>query len=54
VPLPVQFGGQEQSLLQFPLEGTLVELGFAFERAEVFSRTDTVGNLSRHTDQLSA
>ncbi|HAU4927234.1 hypothetical protein [Aeromonas hydrophila] len=80
VPLPVQFGGQEQGLLQFPIEGTLVELGFAFgradrplirtvlgsgwplpdiapgeqlqqQRAEVFSRTDTVGNLSRHTDR---
>ncbi len=34
VPLPVQFGGQEQGLLQFPLEGTLVELGFAFGRAD--------------------
>ena len=80
VPLPVQFGGQEQGLLQFPLEGTLVELGFAFgradrpfirtvlgsgwplpnitpgeqlqqQRAEVFSRTNTVGNMSRHTDR---
>ena len=80
VPLPVQFGGQEQGLLQFPLEGTLVELGFAFgradrpfirtilgsgwalpdiapgeqlqqQRAEVFSRTDTVGSLCRHTDR---
>lgn len=80
VPLPVQFGGQEQGLLQFPTEGTLVELGFAFgradrpfirtvlgsgwalpditpgeqlqqQRAEVFSRTDTVGNLCRHTDR---
>lgn len=80
VPLPVQFGGQEQGLLQFPIEGTMVELGFAFgradrpfirtvlgsgwplpdiapgeqlqqQRAEVFSRTDTVGNLSRHTDR---
>ncbi|MFR9705070.1 hypothetical protein ACL00O_21630, partial [Aeromonas sanarellii] len=67
-------------LLQFPIEGTLVELGFAFgradrpfirtvlgsgwalpdiapgeqlqqQRAEVFSRTDTVGNLCRHTDR---
>ncbi|MFM5854989.1 hypothetical protein ACET6L_07150 [Aeromonas rivipollensis] len=80
VPLPVLFGGQEQGLLQFPIEGTLVELGFAFgradrpfirtvlgsgwslpdiapgeqlqqQRAEVFSRTDTVGNLIRHTDR---
>lgn len=80
VPLPLQFGGQEQGLLQFPIEGTLVELGFAFgradrpfirtvlgsgwalpdiapgeqlqqQRAEVFSRTDTVGNLSRDTDR---
>ncbi|WP_429179925.1 hypothetical protein [Aeromonas salmonicida] len=80
VPLPVQFGGQEQGLLQFPTEGTLVELGFAFgradrpfirtvlgsgwalpditpgeqlqqQRAEVFSRTDAVGNLCRHTDR---
>ncbi|MGY3944164.1 hypothetical protein [Aeromonas tecta] len=80
VPLPVQFGGQEQGLLQFPLEGTLIELGFAFgradrpfirtvlgsswslpdiapgeqlqqQRAEVFHRTDTVGNLRRHTDR---
>ncbi|MGY4028288.1 hypothetical protein ACW5WQ_20485, partial [Aeromonas rivuli] len=74
VPLPVMFGGPEQGLLQFPIEGSLVELGFAFgradrpfirtvlgsgwplpdiapgeqlqqQRAEVFSRTDTVGNL---------
>ncbi|MGK4473096.1 hypothetical protein [Aeromonas molluscorum] len=80
VPLPVMFGGPEQGLLQFPIEGSLVELGFAFgradrpfirtvlgngwplpdiapgeqlqqQRAEVFSRTDTVGNLSRHTDR---
>ncbi|MGL5498305.1 MAG: hypothetical protein ACRDCQ_15270 [Aeromonas sobria] len=80
VPLPVLFGGPEQGLLQFPIEGTLVELGFAFgradrpfirtilgsgwplpdiapgeqlqqQRAEVFSRTDTVGNQSRHTDR---
>ncbi|MUG29996.1 hypothetical protein [Aeromonas salmonicida] len=80
VPLPVQFGGPEQGLMQFPLEGTLVELGFAFgradrpfirtvlgtgwplpdiapgeqlqqQRAEVASRTDTVGNLTRHTDR---
>ncbi len=34
VPLPVQFGGQEQGSLQFPIEGTLVELGFAFGRAD--------------------
>lgn len=80
VPLPVMFGGPEQGLLQFPVEGTMVELGFAFgradrpfvrtilgtgwplpdiepgeqlqqQRAEVFSRTDTVGNQSRHTDR---
>jgi hypothetical protein len=80
VPLPVQFGGPEQGLMQFPIEGTLVELGFAFgradrpfirtvlgsgwplpdiapgeqlqqQRAEVASRTDTVGNLSRYTDR---
>ncbi|ENC6433142.1 hypothetical protein ABKX88_001331 [Aeromonas veronii] len=80
VPLPVMFGGAEQGLLQFPIEGTIVELGFAFgradrpfirtvlgsgwplpaiapgeqlqqQRAEVFSRTDTVGNQSRHTDR---
>ncbi|PKQ80086.1 hypothetical protein AOX56_12585 [Aeromonas sobria] len=80
VPLPVMFGGHEQGLLQFPIEGTIVELGFAFgradrpfirtvlgsgwplpdispgeqlqqQRAEVFSRTDTVGNQSRHTDR---
>ncbi|MGU5722743.1 hypothetical protein [Aeromonas media] len=80
VPLPVMFGGPEQGLMQFPIEGTLVELGFAFgradrpfirtvlgngwplpdiapgeqlqqQRAEVFSRTDTVGNQSRHTDR---
>ncbi|MFM5236502.1 hypothetical protein ACEUAP_03680 [Aeromonas veronii] len=80
VPLPVMYGGSEQGLLQFPIEGTIVELGFAFgradrsfirtvlgsgwplpdiapgeqlqqQRAEVFSRTDTVGNQSRHTDR---
>ena len=80
VPLPVLFGGPEQGLLQYPVEGALVELGFAFgradrpfirtilgtgwalpdiepgeqlqqQRAEVFSRTDTVGNQSRHTDR---
>ncbi|MFB2889304.1 hypothetical protein ACEUC2_07140 [Aeromonas veronii] len=80
VPLPVMFGGLEQGLLQFPIEGSIVELGFAFgradrpfirtvlgtgwplpdiapgeqlqqQRAEVFSRTDTVGNQSRHTDR---
>ncbi|WP_429134280.1 hypothetical protein [Aeromonas hydrophila] len=80
VPLPVTFGGPEQGALQFPIEGTLVELGFAFgradrpfirtvlgsgwalpdiapgeqlqqQRAEVFSRTDTVGNLRRRTDR---
>ncbi|HDO1322758.1 TPA: hypothetical protein P2R03_004320 [Aeromonas veronii] len=80
VPLPVMFGGAEQGLLQFPIEGTIVELGFAFgradrpfirtvlgsgwplpgiapgeqlqqQRAEVFSRTDTVGNQRRHTDR---
>ena len=80
VPLPVMFGGPEQGLLQFPIEGSIVELGFAFgradrpfirtvlgsgwplpdiapgeqlqqQRAEVFSRTDTVGNQSRHTDR---
>lgn len=34
VPLPVTFGGPEQGALQFPLEGTLVELGFAFGRAD--------------------
>lgn len=80
VPLPVMFGGPEQGLLQFPIEGTIVELGFAFgradrpfirtvlgsgwplpdiapgeqlqqQRAEVFNRTDTVGNQNRHTDR---
>ncbi|WP_323910013.1 hypothetical protein [Aeromonas veronii] len=80
VPLPVMFGGPEQGLLQFPVEGTLVELGFTFgradrpfirtilgtgwplpdiepgeqlqqQRAEVFSRTDTVGNQTRYTDR---
>ncbi|QTL95521.1 hypothetical protein [Aeromonas jandaei] len=80
VPLPVAFGGPEQGLLQYPIEGSLVELGFAFgradrpfirtilgtgwplpdiapgeqlqqQRAEVFSRTDTVGNQTRHTDR---
>ncbi|MNT07398.1 hypothetical protein D3C72_1420980 [compost metagenome] len=74
------FGGPEQGLIQFPVEGTLVELGFAFgradrpfirtilgtgwplpdiapgeqlqqQRAEVFSRTDSVGNQSRYTDR---
>lgn len=34
VPLPVMFGGPEQGLLQLPVEGTLVELGFAFGRAD--------------------
>ena len=34
VPLPVMFGGPEQGLLQFPDVGSLVELGFAFGRAD--------------------
>lgn len=80
VPLPVIMGGPEQGLLQYPLPGTLVELGFAFgradrpfirtilgtgwplpdiapgeqlqqQRAEVFERTDGVGNQSRTTDR---
>uniref|UniRef100_UPI0034A0D57C hypothetical protein n=1 Tax=Aeromonas sp. R9-1 TaxID=3138478 RepID=UPI0034A0D57C len=34
VPLPVMFGGAEQGLLQFPNVGSLVELGFAFGRAD--------------------
>ncbi|MNG74354.1 hypothetical protein D3C79_328350 [compost metagenome] len=80
VPLPVMFGGPEQGFLQYPAERTLVELGFAFgradrpfirtilgtgwplpdiepgeqlqqQRAEVFNRTDSVGNQTRHTDR---
>lgn len=34
VPLPVLFGGPEQGQYQYPVEGTLVELGFAFGRAD--------------------
>ncbi|MEN9533419.1 MAG: hypothetical protein RIQ83_2643 [Pseudomonadota bacterium] len=34
VPLPVMFGGPEHGLMQFPIEGTMVELGFAFGRAD--------------------
>lgn len=34
VPLPVMMGGTEQGLLQYPQPGTLVELGFAFGRAD--------------------
>lgn len=34
VPLPVLMGGPEQGLLQYPLPGTVVELGFAFGRAD--------------------
>lgn len=34
VPLPVMMGGAEQGLLQYPQPGTLVELGFAFGRAD--------------------
>lgn len=34
VPLPVLFGGPEQGQFQYPVEGTLVELGFAFGRAD--------------------
>lgn len=34
VPLPVLFGGPEQGQFQYPVPGTLVELGFAFGRAD--------------------
>ncbi|WP_421184764.1 hypothetical protein [Aeromonas enteropelogenes] len=34
VPLPVLLGGPEQGLLQYPAPGTVVELGFAFGRAD--------------------
>ena len=34
IPLPVMFAGTEQGLLQYPLEGVLVELGFAYGRAD--------------------
>ncbi|WP_418139215.1 hypothetical protein AB9R84_09175 [Oceanimonas smirnovii] len=34
VPVPVLFGGPEQGQFQYPVEGTLVELGFAFGRAD--------------------
>lgn len=40
VPVPVLFGGPEQGQFQYPVEGTLVELGFAFGRADLpFIRT---------------
>lgn len=40
IPLPVMFGGTEQGMLQYPLEGTIVELGFAYGRADLpFIRT---------------
>ncbi|MNF58770.1 hypothetical protein D3C84_403380 [compost metagenome] len=34
VPLPIVMGGPEQGLLQYPVPGTLVELGFAFGRVD--------------------
>lgn len=34
IPLPILFAGIEQGMLQYPLEGTLVELGFAYGRAD--------------------
>lgn len=34
VPVPVLFGGPEQGQFQYPHPGTLVELGFAFGRAD--------------------
>lgn len=34
IPLPVMFAGTEQGLLQYPLEGTLVEVGFAYGRPD--------------------
>ena len=83
MPLPVMFAGTEQGLMQYPVDGTLVEVGFAYgrpdqpfirtvlgtdwtlpdiepgeqlqqQRAEVFERTDTVGNQTRATDQHQA
>lgn len=40
IPLPVMFGGTEQGMLQYPLEGAIVELGFAYGRADLpFIRT---------------
>lgn len=34
IQLPVMFAGAEQGLLQYPLEGALVEIGFAYGRAD--------------------
>ena len=34
IPLPVMFAGAEQGLLQYPLEGAMVEIGFAYGRAD--------------------
>jgi hypothetical protein len=34
IQMPVMFGGTEQGLLQYPLEGAIVELGFAYGRAD--------------------
>lgn len=34
IPLPVMFGGTEQGILQYPVEGAIVELGFAYGRAD--------------------
>lgn len=34
IALPVMFAGTEQGLLQYPLEGALVEIGFAYGRAD--------------------
>ncbi len=34
IPLPVMFAGTEQGLLQYPLEGTIVEVGFAYGRPD--------------------
>lgn len=34
ISLPVMFAGTEQGLLQYPLEGAIVEIGFAYGRAD--------------------
>lgn len=35
IPMPVQFSGHESGMLSFPLEGTLVEIAFAYGRNDL-------------------
>lgn len=80
VPLPVVIGGHDAGMFGLPEEGTIVEIGFAFgradkpfirtvlaqdwtlpdikpleqlqqQRAEVYQRMDSAGNITRATDR---